>query len=102
MVKSCVTNSVMVKSCVTNSAMVKSCVTNSAMVKCCVTNSVMVKSCVTNSAMVSVMINTVDREIFARKNIRLLNFRVVLFSSPRHTGSVASFLLFDVEIYLCF
>ena len=45
---------------------------------------------------------TVDREIFARKNICLLNFRVVLFSSPRHTGSVASFLLFDVEKYSCF
>ena len=41
--------------------------------------------------------HTIDREIFARKNIRLLNFRVVLFSPPRHTGSVASFLLFDVE-----
>ena len=79
--------------------MVKSCVTNSAMVKSCATNSVMVKSCVTNSAMVSVMINAIDQEIFARKNIRLLNFHV-LFSSPRHTGSVASFLLFDVEIYL--
>ena len=37
-------------------------------------------------------INTVDREIFARKNSRLLNFRVVLFSSPQLTGSVASFL----------
>ena len=45
---------------------------------------------------------TVDREIFARKNIRLLNIRVVLFSSPRHTGSVASFLIFDVEKYSCF
>ena len=43
---------------------------------------------------------TVDREIFARKN--LLNFHVVLFSSPRYAGSVASFLLFDVEKYLCF
>ena len=31
------------------------------------------------------------------QNIRLLNFRVVLFSLPLHTGSVASFLLFDVE-----
>ena len=40
--------------------------------------------------------HTVHREIFALTNIRLLNFRVVLFSSPRHTGSVASFL-FDVE-----
>ena len=40
---------------------------------------------------------TVDREIFTRKNIRVLNFRVVLFLSPRHTGSVASFLLFDVD-----
>ena len=40
---------------------------------------------------------TVDREIFAHKNIRPLDFRVVLFSSPRHTGSVASFLLFNVE-----
>ena len=47
--------------------------------------------------------NTVDREVFARKkDICLLNFRVVLFSSPRHTGSVASFLLFDVEKYSCF
>ena len=26
---------------------------------------------------------TVDREIFAHKNIRLINFRVVLFSSPQ-------------------
>ena len=34
------------------------------------------------------MKRTVDREIFACKNIRLLNFRVVLFLSPRHTGSV--------------
>ena len=25
-----------------------------------------------------------NREIFARKNIRLLNFCIVLFSSPRH------------------
>ena len=41
---------------------------------------------------------TVDREIFTRKNIRLLNF-VVLFSSPRQTGSVASFLLFDVNFH---
>ena len=40
---------------------------------------------------------TIDREIFTCKNIHPLNFRVVLFSSPRHTGSVASFLLFDVE-----
>ena len=47
-------------------------------------------------------LGTIDREIFARKNIRLLNFHVALFSSPRHTGSVASFLLFDVEKYLCF
>ena len=47
-------------------------------------------------------LHTVDWEIFARKNIRLLNFRVVLFSSPQHTGSVASFLLFDVEKYLIF
>ena len=33
------------------------------------------------------------------KKNRLLNFRIVLFSSPRHTGSVASnlFLSFDVE-----
>ena len=45
---------------------------------------------------------TVDREIFARKNNCLLNFRVVLFLSPRHTGSVPSFLLFDVEKYSCF
>ena len=44
----------------------------------------------------------VDWEIFARKNICLLNFRVVLFSSPWHTGSVASFLLFEVEEYSCF
>ena len=41
------------------------------------------------------MLYAVDREIFARTNIRLLNFRVVLFSSPQHTGSVASFVLFD-------
>ena len=46
------------------------------------------------------MYRSVDQEIFARTNIHLLNFRVVLFSSPRHTGSVtvASFL-FDVENY---
>ena len=42
---------------------------------------------------------TVDREIFARESIRLLNFHVVLFSLPQHTGSVASFSLFDVEKY---
>ena len=47
-------------------------------------------------------LSTVDREIFAHKNIRLLNFWVVLFSLPRHTGSVASFLLFNVEKYSCF
>ena len=48
--------------------------------------------------------DTVDREIFAHKTIRLLkfNFRVILFSSPRHTGSVVSFLLFNVEKYSCF
>ena len=45
---------------------------------------------------------TVDREIFARKNICLLNFHVVLFSLPRHTGSVASFLLLDAEKYSIF
>ena len=45
---------------------------------------------------------TVGREIFARKNIRLLNFHVVLFLSPWHTGSVALFFLFDVEKYSCF
>ena len=45
---------------------------------------------------------TVDREIFPRKSILPLNFRVVLFSSSRHTGSVASFLLFDVENYFNF
>ena len=45
------------------------------------------------------IVNTVDREIFARENIGLLNFRIVLFSMPQHTGSVASFLLFDVEKY---
>ena len=44
--------------------------------------------------------HTADRKIFARKNIHLLNFRVVLFSLPRHTGSVAS--IFDVEKYSCF
>ena len=49
-----------------------------------------------------IVLNSVDREIFTCKNIRLLNFRVVLFSSPRHTGSVASFLLSDVEKYLIF
>ena len=41
------------------------------------------------------MLYAVDREIFARTNIRLLNFHIVLFSSPQHTGSVASFVLFD-------
>ena len=46
--------------------------------------------------------STVDWEIFARKNIRLLNFHVVLFSSPWHTGSVTSFLIFDVEKFLFF
>ena len=45
---------------------------------------------------------TIDWEIFAHKNICLLNFRIVLFSSPRHTGSVASFLLFDVEKHFNF
>ena len=44
---------------------------------------------------------TVDRENFAHENICLLNFRVVLFSSPRQTGGVASFLLFDV-VFLIF
>ena len=47
-------------------------------------------------------LTTVDREIFACTNIRLLKFHVVLFSSPRHTGSAASFLLFDVEKNLIF
>ena len=47
------------------------------------------------------MVITVDREVFAGKNIRLLNFRVILFPSPRHTGSVASFL-FDAEKYYVF
>ena len=46
--------------------------------------------------------HTVDWEIFTRKNIRLLNFRFVLFSSLRHTGSVALFLLFNVDKYSCF
>ena len=41
------------------------------------------------------LLYAVDREIFARTNIRLLNFRIVLFSSPQHTGSAASFVLFD-------
>ena len=44
---------------------------------------------------------TVDRETFARKNIRL-KFSRVLFSSPRNTGSVASFLLFHAEKYKIF
>ena len=39
---------------------------------------------------------TVDREIFAKKYLSV-KFCIVLFSSPRHTGSVASLLLFDVE-----
>ena len=43
---------------------------------------------------------TVDREVFAHKNIYLLNFRIVLFSSLWHTGSVASFLLFDAENFV--
>ena len=41
------------------------------------------------------LLYAVDREIPTRTNIRLLNFRIVLFSLPQHTGSVASFVLFD-------
>ena len=41
----------------------------------------------------------VDWEIFTRKNIHLVNIHIVLFSSPQHTGSVALFLIFDVEKY---
>ena len=48
------------------------------------------------------LFHTVDRKISLVKNILLLNFRIVLFSSPRHTGSVALFLLFDVEKLLIF
>ena len=45
---------------------------------------------------------TVDLEIFARKNSRLLNVCIGLFSSPQNTGSAASFLLFNVGKYSCF
>ena len=46
---------------------------------------------------IATICTTIDREIFAHKNFRLLNFRIVLFSSLREVRKCRTFILFNVK-----